>query len=135
MSVCIYLLLIESKITIKDLFKILLIILSINVLITWIQYFDILGFRDLALKMNRNFIISKYVTYRSMGLMSGYDLNGIMLALTSLLFILYSDIFSMRKYKKFFLLDICDSVWFKYDTSFKNWSFIIHNSNIILFKF
>lgn len=104
MSVCIYLLLIESKITIKDLFKILLIILSINVLITWIQYFDILGFRDLALKMNRNFIISKYVTYRSMGLMSGYDLNGIMLALTSLLFILYSDIFSMRKYKKFFCL-------------------------------
>ena len=93
-SLGLYSLIMSSKISPKHVYKALLVVLSLNVIATYVQYFDIFGLKDFAFSLNRNFDFTKYVVYRAMGMMSGYDLNGIFLATTSLLFIIYSDTYA-----------------------------------------
>ncbi len=59
--------------------------LSVNSIITLVQYFDFLGFGGLLLNLNNNFIDYALREYRVMGLLSGYDANGITIAITFLI--------------------------------------------------
>lgn len=65
--------------------------LFFNVVLSLVQYFNILGLGAIALKMNTVFIHHEiyFREFRAMGLMSGYDSNGIIMAFSfQLIFIL-----------------------------------------------
>ncbi|NWQ41103.1 oligosaccharide repeat unit polymerase [Bacillus sp. EB106-08-02-XG196] len=61
------------------------IALYVNVLITLVQYYDWFGLAQFAFSINKQFISYAFREYRVMGLLSGYDSNGITLAFTLVL--------------------------------------------------
>lgn len=90
------------KISKYNSFKLLLILslgLNINVMVTFIQYTDLFDLREIAISINST--VSNFERadrFRAMGLVDGYELNGI---LTSLSFLINYIIFSNLK-KSFF---------------------------------
>ncbi len=80
-------------------------VLFINVLITLIQYFNILGLSDWAFSLNTTFIKHDiyFRSFRAMGLLSGYDSNGILNALSFHLLILLISHETSKSRRYFFI--------------------------------
>ncbi|CQR46233.1 hypothetical protein BN1058_00486 [Paraliobacillus sp. PM-2] len=84
-SLGLYYIIILFNLNIYEGLKSILMVLLVNVLITYVQYFDLFSLGDFALNLNSTFLLHAYKPYRAMGLMAGYDANGIIIAMTFVL--------------------------------------------------
>ncbi|NBI29331.1 hypothetical protein [Chengkuizengella marina] len=102
-SLGLYYLIILFNLNIYESLKSILIVLLVNVLITYVQYFDLFSLGDFALNLNSTFLLHAYKPYRAMGLMAGYDANGIIIAMTFVLSIILIKISNSRTAKLFYI--------------------------------